>query len=602
MILRFLYGRTGNVFLRELLQALATAVSEEGIECVVMPGPAPEAGSDVVDVLMPHEYFPMVTQMSDVSRDRLRRTVAVITEHPGTVWFDVACLAATELGASFALNQEAVTALRGRGIPAGHLQLGYVPGWDQWGGGDRERAVDITYMGVSEPRRNPIIAGYGDILWKWRTAILVPPHVAKPTGDADFLVGRGKWRHLASTKVLLNLHRRNVGDTEWPRIMEAICNGAVVVTEHCSDATPLVPGVHYLSASAKHLAAVADSMLHDPEWLDSLRTNAYRFVRQELPMRGPAQKLAETAQNLLRRRRPSRLRLPSLSDATLAQPLMAEAAAQPASNGGQAMLKSRAEERLEIERREQRLELMLKHGPDADSIEAVFVTPSYASARPRISVIVPLYNHEEKVLTALSSLVASDFGDYEVVIMDDASKDGSIDAATAFLAHEPEIAGLVCKTPVNHGPSWTRNRCIERARGELFFFLDSDNGIYPSALGRLAEALDSDLKAALAYPIVAIFAGGNPESLISHVAWRPELLLSGDNPIDMMTMVRQGLEDYDLWCRAADRGFEGRLVPEILGWYRRSNNSVLSVTDIDRTVAMEMIRARSPRLFGSLAS
>lgn len=615
MILRFLYASESNAFLRELLGALGAAVRAEGAEAFQVEGEGGRAGADTIDVVVPHEYWALAPGARWPGMERRRRTIAIITEHPGTHWFEMATLMASGLGASFALNRGAVAAGRARGLRLEHLQLGYVPGWDAWHGQATERPIDITYMGVSEGRRNRVLAGFSHELWRWRTSLLVPALEPSPEGRADFLTGPDKWKHLSRSKVLLNLHRVGVTDTEWPRVLEAMCNGAVVVSEHCSDALPLEPGEHYISASPDRVADIAGALLEDPGRLERVREQAYAFVRESMPMRTAAQLLLDRAERLSRGA--------ARFTATLAgirNPLSALAApsvpSRPETSAGDLapVLKRLAVDLLQVQRGQQRLQLQLAGGGDPDAVELVHATPAFEKARPRVSVVMPLHNHEHEVANALLPVTQSEFDDVEVLVLDDASTDSSVATVEEFLKAHSTAPGALFRTPTNHGPSWTRNRLIERARGSLLLFLDSDNAIYPTTIGRLVEALDANPDAAMAYPIVAIHDRGEPESLISHMAWRPEQFVGGQNYIDMLSMARrdvvqelggfsedvrlQGLEDYDLWCRMADRGLFGISVPELLGWYRRSGHSVLSLTDIDRTVAWSLIHRRAPRLFG----
>ena len=57
-----------------------------------------------------------------------------------------------------------------------------------------------------------------------------------------------------------------------------------------------------------------------------------------------------------------------------------------------------------------------------------------------------------------------------------------------------------------------------------------------------------------------------------------------------------GWEDYDLFCRVAERGLHGVLVPEILGRYRVRGHSMLSVTDISTRAAVSMLIERHPNV------
>jgi hypothetical protein len=62
-----------------------------------------------------------------------------------------------------------------------------------------------------------------------------------------------------------------------------------------------------------------------------------------------------------------------------------------------------------------------------------------------------------------------------------------------------------------------------------------------------------------------------------------------------------GWEDYDLWCRIAADGGHGVLVPEILCRYHRSPHSMLSITDIDASEMLSLIRERYPNVMAGAA-
>jgi GT2 family glycosyltransferase len=99
--------------------------------------------------------------------------------------------------------------------------------------------------------------------------------------------------------------------------------------------------------------------------------------------------------------------------------------------------------------------------------------------------------------------------------------------------------------------------------------------------------------------------------LVSWQPWDPPRLRTG-NYIDAMALLRadvlrshrgyttdrrlHGWEDYDLWCRIAESGGRGVLVPEIVARYRVSRHSMLSLTDISSTTAYSVLIERCPRL------
>jgi glycosyltransferase involved in cell wall biosynthesis len=236
---------------------------------------------------------------------------------------------------------------------------------------------------------------------------------------------------------------------------------------------------------------------------------------------------------------------------------------------------------------------------------------------PRVSVVVTVYNYADVVGAAIDSVAASDFPDYEIVIVDDASSDGSNEAIRAALDQAPWVSAKLITRPYNEGLARARNLGAEVADGDLLFILDADNAIYPHALGRLAQALDEAPEASFAYGIIEQFTVNGPTGLISYLGWDPLRLRYG-NFVDAMAMVRRsavlevggyvtdprlyGWEDFALWCSFADRGWFGIRIPEIVARYRVGLHSMISVTNIDATAAWGLLLDRFACLSSSVAA
>ncbi len=105
-----------------------------------------------------------------------------------------------------------------------------------------------------------------------------------------------------------------------------------------------------------------------------------------------------------------------------------------------------------------------------------------------ISVVIPLYNQRNSIEKTLSDLLSQTFDDFEIVVVDDASTDGSASAASEVLSVGRVPWNLV-RFPVNRGASEARNAGLDSATGETVFFLDGDDRIAPQTLCRLWEAL-----------------------------------------------------------------------------------------------------------------
>src|SRR5690606_5202822 len=109
-------------------------------------------------------------------------------------------------------------------------------------------------------------------------------------------------------------------------------------------------------------------------------------------------------------------------------------------------------------------------------------------AWPRVSVLVPARNEEENLRRLLPSLLAQDYPDFQVVVVDDASED---DTAAVLAAHaDPRLAVIAGEGPP---PGWLGkppacHQAARRADGALYLFLDADaEAAGPGALRRLVE-------------------------------------------------------------------------------------------------------------------
>lgn len=110
------------------------------------------------------------------------------------------------------------------------------------------------------------------------------------------------------------------------------------------------------------------------------------------------------------------------------------------------------------------------------------------TGQPTFSVVIPLYNRAEIVTTTIRSVLAQDFGDFEIIVVDDGSKDDPEPVVAAI--GDPRIRYVRTE---NGGGGAARNRGIEEAKGRYIAFLDSDDQFLPGKLSIMAAALpDTD--------------------------------------------------------------------------------------------------------------
>ena len=104
----------------------------------------------------------------------------------------------------------------------------------------------------------------------------------------------------------------------------------------------------------------------------------------------------------------------------------------------------------------------------------------------KISVVIPVYNTEEYLEECLDSLYVQDFKEIEYILVDDGSKDSSLDICRKY-AKKDERFVVIHKE--NGGPSSARNMALEVARGEYISFVDSDDSLREDAYSIINKRL-----------------------------------------------------------------------------------------------------------------
>lgn len=105
---------------------------------------------------------------------------------------------------------------------------------------------------------------------------------------------------------------------------------------------------------------------------------------------------------------------------------------------------------------------------------------------PKISIIVPVFNSEQEIKDCLDSLVEQTEKDLEIIVIDDASTDHSLEIINAYTKKYANIK--VYKNEVNKGVGYSRNLGIALATGEYITFVDSDDYVNPTMYEELYEA------------------------------------------------------------------------------------------------------------------
>ena len=94
----------------------------------------------------------------------------------------------------------------------------------------------------------------------------------------------------------------------------------------------------------------------------------------------------------------------------------------------------------------------------------------------KFSIIVPMHNAEEFIITALKSVSSQSFTDYECIVINDRSTDRSKELVTEYIRQNPSINIKLCETKEGQwGPGAAKNVGLDNANGEYVVFLDADD-------------------------------------------------------------------------------------------------------------------------------
>ena len=128
---------------------------------------------------------------------------------------------------------------------------------------------------------------------------------------------------------------------------------------------------------------------------------------------------------------------------------------------------------------------------------------------PAVTILIPAFNEEGVIETCVRAALASDYPDFEVLVLDDGSRDQTVARATGAGEGDPRLR--VIADPVNRGKAERLNMGIEAARTDLVLVTDSDTHLHPRALRLMATRMRRS-------PRVAAVAGA------PHVTNRQNLL------------------------------------------------------------------------------
>jgi hypothetical protein len=512
----------GNVYMTEIAEQLVQAIAGGGRRAALVVDGVPLDDGRLHLIVAPHEFFPLHPETDEAAlADAAAASVCINTEQPGSPWFDLAAAWCRQSDATFDISDHGVAALRERGLDARRLRLGYSASRDRWAGVETDRDVDLVFLGDDSERRRTLLNRGAPLLWEHRCELRMfrSDRPVRP-GQPGFLAASNRVDLLARSRVLINVHRGQQPYFEWVRLLDAIANGCLVVSEPSTDTAPLQPFVHLIEAPLETLIEYAVAILHDEPRRRRMARDAYDLVRD-------------------------RLDDSALIDDAL-RPFVGPSPGPRASSS--------------------------KHSPLAPRITA----PSPQATAPEVSVVVPVLDDAGSLGAQLDAVLGSEGVDVDVVVVD-ACADGEARDVVARVQRAQPWAPLRLVTLAGTPSSAAaKNIGFEHARADDVLVMPPGTVVYPNAIASLHSALHRS-GAAFSYGLVA--RGGDGIEIDGALAWEPARLV-GSNDVGALALVRRthwmdmgaytdsaspGFDDWEMWLRTAAAGARGEQVAAFVG-------------------------------------
>lgn len=225
---------------------------------------------------------------------------------------------------------------------------------------------------------------------------------------------------------------------------------------------------------------------------------------------------------------------------------------------------------------------------------------------PTVSVVIPLYNARDVIRETIQSVLAQTWKDYEIVVIDDGSTDGSGEVAREF------GSALRYIRQENGGVALARNRGIAESTGTYIALLDHDDLWHPTKLEKQVAVLNQRPEVGMVISDVAhIDREGHPMGIIGK-GYNPSetfarLFVRGNVPTPSAAMIRRavlnavggldqaflsaGMDDHELWTRIAAH-CEIANVPEPLTYHRNREIKPARIGLSHRAILIEKLLER----------
>lgn len=163
-----------------------------------------------------------------------------------------------------------------------------------------------------------------------------------------------------------------------------------------------------------------------------------------------------------------------------------------------------------------------------------------------ISIIVPVYNVEEYLIKCINSILSQTFTDFELILVDDGSKDGSGAICDEYSEKDNRVRVI---HGTNGGASLARNIAMDSVNGKYTMFCDSDDFLYSDSMEILYSTIKKSNYDCVSMDYNVINSADSTERIITHFYGETVFLNSNDKIQYIKNKVLQGKTGWELWTR-----------------------------------------------------
>ncbi len=225
---------------------------------------------------------------------------------------------------------------------------------------------------------------------------------------------------------------------------------------------------------------------------------------------------------------------------------------------------------------------------------------------PKISIIIPCYNQKKYIKECLDSVLAQTFDDYEVIIVNDGSTDGSLSVISEYIKKYPNF---ILINQSNQGVMRARNNGILSANGKYIYPLDADDVITPDCLAASYDMIEKGKYRVVASEVMTFgkqiqyfhqpkfnkfeMYGWHNCCVASALFYKEDFIKFGGYKDDFKTC---GGEDMDYWLNYIDEGLPMQRIKKTLFLYRMKDDEESYWKKYDSETRLQKIQLKEKLL------